>query len=112
MGRKLALFFDGTWNTPGDETNVQRLFRVTAARDSYRGHLLKASAVKDAQHPRDEVDQIKYYHQGVGTTWRSRIMGGMFGAGLSKNIRDGLTWLATHYRAEDQLFIFGFSRGA
>jgi uncharacterized protein (DUF2235 family) len=36
----------------------------------------------------------------------------MFGAGLSKNIRDGLVWLATHYRPGDQLFIFGFSRGA
>ena len=112
MPRNLALFFDGTWNTPGDETNVHRLFQATAARESYRGHLLRGSAARDQEHQRDEVNQLKYYHQGVGTTWRSRILGGMFGAGLSKNIRDGLVWLATHYRPEDQVFVFGFSRGA
>src|SRR5689334_6091743 len=112
MARNLALFFDGTWNTPGDETNVHRLFTLTAARASYRGHLLKASAQKDEHHQPDKVDQIKYYHKGVGTNWRSRILGGMFGAGLSKNIRDGLAWLSTHYQPDDQIFIFGFSRGA
>ncbi len=115
MPRNLALFFDGTWNTPGDETNVRRLFRLTAARDSYQCKLLSRSAAKEASHTPDqlgEVEQLKYYHKGVGTTWSSRILGGMFGAGLSKNIRDGLVWLANHYRENDRIYIFGFSRGA
>jgi uncharacterized protein (DUF2235 family) len=36
----------------------------------------------------------------------------MFGLGLSKNIRDGLLWLSQHYQSNDEIFIFGFSRGA
>jgi uncharacterized protein (DUF2235 family) len=112
MSRRLALFFDGTWNTPGDETNVSRLFKLTASRSAYRGHLLQSQAKKDESVPATEVDQIKYYHPGVGTTWGSRIFGGMFGLGLSKNIRDGLLWLSQHYQENDEIFIFGFSRGA
>ena len=112
MGRRLALFFDGTWNTPGDKTNVRRLYDLTASRAAYRGHLLQKLPKPDRDHPHSEVDQIKYYHPGVGTTWRTRILGGMFGMGLSKNIRDGLLWLAQHYRPEDEIFVFGFSRGA
>jgi uncharacterized protein (DUF2235 family) len=112
MARNLALFFDGTWNTPGSETNVVRLFRLTAARHAFRGHLLRGSAIKDEAHSSDEANQLKYYHKGVGTTWRSWFLGGMFGSGLSKNIRDGLEWLSTHYRPDDQIFLFGFSRGA
>jgi uncharacterized protein (DUF2235 family) len=112
MGRRLALYFDGTWNTPGSNTNVRRLFDLTASRKAFRGHLLRSQAVEDETHPKQEVQQIKYYHPGVGTTWRSRLQGGMFGVGLSKNIRDGLLWLAQHYQPDDEIFVFGFSRGA
>jgi uncharacterized protein (DUF2235 family) len=112
MARKLALYFDGTWNTPGSETNVSRLFKLTASRAAYRGHLLKRKAQKDAQEANNDVNQVKYYHKGVGTTWGSRILGGMFGLGLSKNIRDGLLWLGQNYQADDEIFVFGFSRGA
>lgn len=112
MSRRLALFFDGTWNTPGDETNVCRLFKLTASHSAYRGRRLKSQAEKDESHAKEEVNQIKYYHPGVGTTWGSRIFGGMFGLGLSKNIRDGLLWLSQHYQPNDEIFIFGFSRGA
>ena len=113
MGRRLALFFDGTWNTPGSETNVIRLYRLTRSHASFRGSLLRRTFRKDPQPDAPgSTEQLKYYHRGVGTTWGSRMLGGMFGYGLSKNIRDGLLWLATHYKPGDDIYLFGFSRGA
>ncbi len=114
MPRKLALFFDGTWNTPGSDTNVCHLFRLTSSQRAFRGKLL-GKAVEENQTTKSsplEDQQLKYYHPGVGTTWGSRIVGGMFGWGLSKNIRDGLKWLTDHYQPDDEIFLFGFSRGA
>jgi uncharacterized protein (DUF2235 family) len=92
--KRLALFFDGTWNEPGDNTNVWRLFLMLADRDG-RG-----------------VEQRRFYDQGVGTHWYDRITGGAFGAGLSENIRVGYRWLMEHYNDGDEIFLFGFSRGA
>jgi len=37
MARKLALFFDGTWEKYGDETNVSRLFNLTKSIRQLRG---------------------------------------------------------------------------
>ena len=113
MGRKLALYFDGTWNTPGSDTNVVRLYRLTRSHASFRGTLLRKTFTKDPSPDAPGTgEQLKYYHRGVGTTWGSRMLGGMFGYGLSKNIRDGLLWLAAHYRPGDDIYLFGFSRGA
>ncbi|HJW82399.1 MAG TPA: DUF2235 domain-containing protein, partial [Acidiferrobacterales bacterium] len=53
-----------------------------------------------------------FYDKGVGTHALDRLSGGMFGYGLSENIRDGYRWLAEYYRPGDELFLFGFSRGA
>lgn len=39
-------------------------------------------------------------------------MGGGFGVGLSKNIEDGYRFLLHNYEDGDELFLFGFSRGA
>ncbi len=110
--RNLALFFDGTWNTPGDDTNVCRLHEVTDAHRSFRGSMLGATATVSEGPPPAELPQLKYYHPGVGTSWGSRLLGGMFGWGLSKNIRDGLKWLSLHYQPGDEIYLFGFSRGA
>ena len=110
MSRKLALYFDGTWNTPGDRTNVRRLYDLTS---SHAAHIQQASRKRPlVETPNKTADQIKYYHPGVGTTWGSRILGGMFGHGISQHIRDGLLWLACNYSPGDQIFILGFSRGA
>lgn len=98
--KKLAVFFDGTWNTPADRTNVYKLYKLT-----------------------NDVDpncQQATYIRGVGTeqgglglvsAFRG-FLGGAFGDGLSKNICDGYEWLTEHYDEGDQIFLFGFSRGA
>jgi uncharacterized protein (DUF2235 family) len=94
MGRKLVLLFDGTWNTVKDRTNISRL-----------RELLADTAP-------DGGKQIPFYDKGVGTHPLDRLSGGLFGYGLSENIRDGYLALAAAFHPGDELYLFGFSRGA
>ena len=100
--KKLIICNDGTWNTADQEengiptpTNVVKLYHSLAEKDP------------------EGVDQLKYYHPGVGTNGLlDSITGGALGAGVSKQIQSAYHWLATHYERGDQIFIYGFSRGA
>jgi uncharacterized protein (DUF2235 family) len=57
--------------------------------------------------------QIVFYDQGVGTgNIVDRVSGGAFGEGLEKNIHDAYRFLVSNYESGDQLYVFGFSRGA
>ena len=58
------------------------------------------------------IEQIKYYHKGVGTETGSKIIGGAGGFGLFKNIMDSYKHLCKYYELGDEIYIFGFSRGA
>ncbi len=95
---KLAIFFDGTWNTPADRTNVYKLYKI----------------MNDI----DNSKQRATYIQGVGTekggllSSCEHFLGGAFGDGLSENILQGYKWLIECYHENDAIFIFGFSRGA
>jgi uncharacterized protein (DUF2235 family) len=91
--QRLILLFDGTWNDPEDQTNV---FRLAGRIREYDG----------------DVRQQFFYNPGVGTTKLDHFRGGVFGYGLSKNLLQGYEWLAKHYADEDEIWIFGFSRGA
>jgi uncharacterized protein (DUF2235 family) len=92
--KRLALFFDGTWNEPPDHTNVRRLRLMLA------------------EHSADGVPQRAFYDRGIGTRWYDRLTGGLIGSGLSENVRDGYRWLTENYDLHDEIYIFGFSRGA
>lgn len=92
--RRLALFFDGTWNIPENNTNVWRLYLMLGDRGI------------------DGIEQAAFYDEGVGTQWYDRFTGGAFGVGLSENIRKGYRWLMEEYNEGDEIFLFGFSRGA
>lgn len=94
MKKKLALFLDGSWNEPGDNTNVWRLKVMLAAQDG------------------DGVPQLGYYDTGVGTSWYNRVRGGAVGSGLSLNVRQAYQWLVENYDTGDDVYVFGFSRGA
>ncbi|ART83333.1 hypothetical protein CBP31_12455 [Oceanisphaera profunda] len=91
--QKLILLFDGTWNDPQTNTNVIKLARSIAPFAGLQR-------------------QRFFYSPGVGTTDATRLMGGLFGVGLSKNLLQGYDWLARHYRPGDEVWVFGFSRGA
>jgi hypothetical protein len=96
--RRLVACCDGTWNTPdrlGHTTNVVRLVRAIRSRT------------------RDGINQVVYYHPGVGTgNVLDRWMGGGTGVGLSENVRSAYAWFVNNYHDGDEIFLFGFSRGA
>jgi uncharacterized protein (DUF2235 family) len=92
--KRLALFLDGTWNTVGDNTNVWRLKCLCAKRDI------------------ENVNQLVYYDAGLGTQFGEKVRGGVLGYGLGNNLKDAYEWLIDNYNAGDDIFIFGFSRGA
>ncbi len=87
--RRLALFLDGTWNAVGDNTNVWRLKSLCAP------------------FSKDGAEQVTYYDVGV-----NGFFGGMVGKGLSENVADAYKWLIDEYTPGDEIFVFGFSRGA
>jgi uncharacterized protein (DUF2235 family) len=100
--KRLVVCCDGTWNSPdevdGDvpvPTNVCRIAQAVAPRD---GH---------------GREQHVFYDKGVGTGGPlDRITGGAFGAGLAKNVRDAYRFLVETFEPGDEIFLFGFSRGA
>lgn len=102
-GKRIIICCDGTWNSPEDEherssgpTNVIKLSRAILPFDD-----------KSQKH------QITYYLAGVGTGGLlDKIKGGAFGEGLSANIKDAYLFLINNYREGDELWFFGFSRGA
>ncbi|MQG33304.1 MAG: DUF2235 domain-containing protein [SAR202 cluster bacterium] len=98
MAKRIAIFSDGTWNTPeqANPTNVIRLHDVTLAQDS------------------NGTAQAKFYDRGVGADGNKlqRLLGGASGTGLNKNILDGYRFLVDNHEEDDEIFLFGFSRGA
>lgn len=92
MSKRIVFCADGTWFNPLNNTNVYRLYKA-----------LEVSA-----------EQVTYYDDGVGAdaTGLAHILDGAFGAGLLQKIQDGYTKIAHVYEPNDQLFLFGFSRGA
>src|SRR6266403_3607945 len=88
--RRLAIFLDGTWNTLNNNTNVWRLKSLTS----------------------ETADQRVYYSQGVGTRRGESARGGVSGYGIDDEIIEAYTWLIQNFDDGDEIFIFGFSRGA
>lgn len=94
--KRLVFCFDGTWNrldAPAP-TNV----------------VLTAQSVSPIA--KDQTIQIIHYDQGVGTAKGWKWRGGLFGEGLMDNISDAYTFLVFNYEIGDEIYVFGFSRGA
>lgn len=60
------------------------------------------------------IEQVKYYDAGIGSSgvnsWKT--FAGLFGWGLNANLREALLFLAQHYQDGDEIYLFGYSRGA
>lgn len=99
MSKKIIICSDGTWNTP---------------LQTDRGRVVPSNVVRLARALADDDEQCIFYDAGVGTgrNWWSRVWGGVTGAGLEQNIYDGYQFIIDHYTPGDELFLFGFSRGA
>ena len=98
---RLVLCCDGTWNT-ADQEKQGRPCPTNVIKLAYR------VAKRPAGMP-----QVVHYDQGVGTgNTIDRITGGAFGGGLVGNILDAYRFLIANYHPGDEIFLFGFSRGA
>ena len=104
MGKNIVLFSDGTGNSSSSpfKTNVWRLYQ--------------AIDIEPPTNPKDPKtpEQIVYYDNGVGTENVKPIaaLGGALGIGVWKNVSDLYTFVCRNYEIGDQIYGFGFSRGA
>jgi len=92
MSKRIAFCADGTWQTPENHTNVYRLYKALTL----------------------GADQMPFYDEGVGADGNPIIAlaGGAFGTGLWEKIKRGYSKIAHVYEKGDDLYLFGFSRGA
>jgi uncharacterized protein (DUF2235 family) len=99
--KRLIVCCDGTWNRPDQvdqrvaaPTNVAKLALALADKDD------------------DGNPQLLHYQAGVGTRRWERLAGGGLGVGLSRNVQECYRFLVDNYEPGDELYLFGFSRGA
>jgi len=92
MPKRIVFCADGTWDAPGSNTNVYRIYKALTL----------------------DADQVTYYDDGIGAdaTGVAKVLDGAFGQGLFQKIQDGYTQIAHVYEPGDQIYLFGFSRGA
>lgn len=104
MPKNIVVCCDGTWNRFDKKlnTNVSKLC-----------YCLK----------RHTEEQVVYYDPGVGTiaaehirtkvgSAASKVLAGAFGFGVGQNLAEAYGFIQAHYRVDDRIFLFGFSRGA
>ncbi len=116
--KKIILCLDGTWNS-------------AYAKDKRKdgSEIIKPSNVLKMARAIEPLDkkgkqQLVYYDAGVGSLSKysglsnyilgkaDKWFGGIWGAGFETNIEDALTFLVHNYSNGDEVYIFGFSRGA
>lgn len=98
--KAIVLFSDGTGNSSAKlfKTNVWRMYE----------------AVDLGPAAPDRRPQISYYDDGVGTSGFKplAVLGGVFGYGLKRNVLDIYKYACRNYEPGDEIYAFGFSRGA
>jgi len=101
--KRIIICADGTWNST-KATDAVGASATTNVWLTYQ--LVKPTAG-------DGTPQLAYYHPGVGTGgFIDRVLGGLTGHGLDRNIEDCYRFLVDHYHPGDYVYLFGFSRGA
>ena len=102
--KRIVICADGTWNQRDQVDKETKKRRPTNVTKVARAVLSRAA---------NGTDQIVYYHDGVGTSGGlDRFTGGAFGRGIEDNIRELYRFLVYNYDPGDELYFFGFSRGA
>ena len=101
--KRIAIFCDGTWNTPDKhengrpcQTNVVKMANALSARSA------------------NGTPQKLYYDLGIGAegNFLKKVYDGATGTGISANILQAYLFVMNNYEPGDELFLFGFSRGA
>jgi len=97
--KRIVICADGTWNRPEEDlkedhpTNVLKLARAISPERA------------------DGIDQVVFYDWGLGS-YHDNFSAGAFGEGINKNIQDCYRFIVQNYSLGDELYFFGFSRGA
>ncbi|MDR3713128.1 MAG: DUF2235 domain-containing protein [Puia sp.] len=101
--KRLITCSDGTWDRPGNidrglpvQSNVQLIYNCICGNGN-------------------GVKQLKAYDTGVGSSTfsiRDQLLGGATGLGIDKKIKDIYTFFVMNYQPGDEIYLFGFSRGA
>ena len=102
MAKNIVICCDGTGNEFSDRnSNVVKVYQMLVL----------------------DPTQVAYYHPGVGTmgarsalspigkAW-TKLIGYAFGYGASDNVADAYQFLMRNFKPGDQIYVFGFSRGA
>ena len=103
--KRLITCTDGTWNRPGI-TDRGKLVRSNVE--------LMYNAIHEGK-AKDGIIQLKLYDEGVGSSTfdkKDKLLGGISGLGIDKNIKDIYKFLMLNFSVGDQIYLFGFSRGA
>lgn len=100
--KKLIICCDGVWDKVSSmdrgqfvTSNVDKLYHLISLKDG------------------SDFVQLKFYDN---SPYRfgsyNKLIGGVSGAELSKSIKDGYIFLSLNYAPGDEIYLFGFSRGA
>ena len=95
--KRLIVCCDGTWQKLSSNypTNVVKI----------------AKAIKNSA--KDKTPQIVFYNEGIGTEGKiDKLIGGAFGKGIDQEIQDAYRFLSLNYEKGDEIYLYGFSRGA
>lgn len=96
--KRIITCSDGTWNAPSEKarTNVQKIFDLISKRDA------------------NGIQQAKFYDEGIGAQGGivTRMLNGATGKGIDDNIKDIYKCIVWNYEPGDEIYLFGFSRGA
>ncbi len=117
--RRIVICMDGTWNNPYQVKLREDGTKVLKPSNALK--VCRAVVPFDAQ---NSVVQVSYYDSGVGALGTypgfanallrkaDANLGGPWGAGFEANVEEAATFLVNNYQLGDQVFVFGFSRGA
>ncbi|HJU43818.1 MAG TPA: DUF2235 domain-containing protein [Vicinamibacterales bacterium] len=102
--KRIVICADGTWNERdqiNEDTGRPRPTNVTKVARAVRSRAANG------------IDQIVFYLDGIGTRGPlDKVSGGAFGHGMERNIRELYRAIVYNHEPNDELFFFGFSRGA
>lgn len=97
--KRIIICADGTWNRPEDKVGTD-----------FPTNVMKyANAIKPIAS--EGTEQVVFYDWGLGS-YHDENTAGAIGTGIDKNIKDNYRFIVQNYAPGDEIFLFGFSRGA
>ncbi|MCF6219270.1 MAG: DUF2235 domain-containing protein [Gammaproteobacteria bacterium] len=117
--QKLIFCFDGTGNEPSDAEQGRGLFGVGDPEDESISNVLKLHLLLGGDLKGNNLfpDQYGFYYPGVGTygSWWDKLRNRALAPpeeDVGSIIKQAVSDIYNYYEEGDELFVFGFSRGA